>query len=338
MSDAQTSPDISLQEIEVLPNQIQTSPRFNVRPFSSEFSTEIEDKLIEQMAESIEKVGQLDAILITPDKILIAGHRRRRAVLIINERRSARGASLFRLRCAIDRSGGDLRQKSIISNLHRRDTSPMDLAYLITQIRKEFSWQGWAGAKQVANYLNVDQATVVQHERLLCAEKDLQNKVHMRIISAQSAFDLLKGIDTPEARQKTIERASEIQAENQLDKAIESYNAGRKDRAQTTKAIALAPKTRIEHPAIIKAIRERHITTVTHKVKITLTRAELIASILQFDNDAYPEQLRAFAHYWAQTYAQGLGSPEDLRNKFLAIVQQPEPIRKTVRIAESLVS
>lgn len=342
MSDVK-SPDsnIALQEIELLPNSILTNQRYNVRPFSTEFSTDLEDRLVEQLAASIERVGQLDAILITTDRVLIAGHRRRRAVLIINQRRSVLGQSLLKLRCAIDRSGGDLRQKAITSNLHRRDTSPMDLAYLIVQIRKEHNWEGWAGAKHVAEYLNVDVATITSHERLLTADKAMQNKVHERVISAQSAFDLLKKLPgpqyTPEDRIKAIERASEIQTQKQTSKAVSEFIDGKRSSKQAQDLINQGPRTRIERPAIVKAIRERH-TTVTRKVKITLTRTELIAAVSQLDCDYYSEPARAFIRYLTSDFANGLGNIDDLRSKFLLITQGPPERRKPVNRSEAMVS
>ncbi len=325
------------EELLLLPAQVITHPRYNVRPFSSE--SEMEDREVELLAESIERVGQLDAILITPDKVLIAGHRRRRAVLIINEGRSVRGASLLKLRCVIDRDGGDLRRKAIISNLQRRETSPMDLAYLITQIRKEHGWIGPAATHHVAEYLGIDRSTVIQHEKLLCIEKELQNKIHCRVISAQSAFDLIKGLVSPKDRTQAIERAAEIQSEDRLHRALEDHKSGKKSEEETIKTINAPAKVRIEHPAIVKAIRERHVTTITKrpKNKISLTRTELIASIAQFDTETYPEEARAFAHYWVTTFAQGLGTPEDLRAKFLAIAQII-PSKKSVLSTKSLVS
>lgn len=337
MSDA--LPTDIREELALLPNQIITHARFNVRPFSSE--SEMEDREVELLAASMEKVGQLDAIIITPDKVLIAGHRRRRAVLIINEKRSVRGASLFKLRCAVDRSGGDLRQKAIISNLQRRETSPMDLAYLITQIRKEHDWIGPPGTGQVADYLGVNRATVLQHEKLLCCEKELQNSIHCRIVSAQSAFDLLKGLTTPQERSQAIARASEIQSEDRLHKALEDHKAGKKSEKETIESINLAPKTRIEHPAIVKAIRERHVTTITKtskRPKISLTRTELVNALAQFDTETYSEPCRSFVHYFVTVFAQGMGTPEELRTRFLAIAQAPSPKSKPVQQAQTLVS
>ncbi len=333
MSD--TLPNEIREELALLPNQVITHPRFNVRPFSSE--SEMEDREVEHLAESIEAVGQLDAVLITPEKVLIAGHRRRRAIIIINGRRSSIGASLLRIRCAVDRSSGDLRQKAIVSNLQRKETSPMDLAYLITQIRKEHTWIGSAGTQQVADYLGVSCASVFQHEKLLCLEKELQNKVHGRVISAQSAFDLLK-LPTSEERAKAIERASEIQSEDRLDKALDDHKTGKRSHDETIKTINQAPRTRIEHPAIVKAIRERHVTTITKHPKISLTRTELITAIAQFDTEIYPEQLRSFAHYFVAVFAQGLGSADELRIKFIAMTQGPEPKSKPVQNARTLVS
>lgn len=309
------------KEIALLPAQIITHPRYNVRPFSSECS-EIEDQEIEMLAGSIEKMGQLDPALITPEHILIAGHRRRRAVLIINEKRSARGQSLLRLRCSIETSTADLRKRAIVSNLHRKETSPMDLACLIAEIRREYDWQGFAGVAKVAEYLGINTATVTQHERLNGIEKELQHKIHTKQISAQSAFDLIRVLKHPDARMKAIERAREIQEEDRTDKALEDHRSGKKSHDETIKSLNMAPRTRIEHPAIVKAIRESH-TTIKAK-KLALSRSELIHSISQFDSDSYPEPIRVFARYWVKVFAQGQGTAEDLIAKILAITQPPE--------------
>lgn len=328
MSDV-TPPNVTLTEIELLPQQLKTTANLDVRPFSS-LSSETEDKHILELALMLETVGQLDACIITPDHILIAGHRRRRAALIINERRSARGQALFRLRCKVDASGGDLRRKGIISNLHRKDLSPMDLAYLITRIRHDNHWEGASETKHVATYLGIHVASVTQHERLLCAERDLQNKIHEKVISAQSAFDLLKAGGTAEDRAAILRQAAQYQEEERTDRAMESYRKGKMNLSQATEAIAQAPKTRIEHPAVIRAIRERRPILPTNPNRLSLTRTELVASIAQFDSELYPVPSREFAHYWTKVYAQGLGSEEELRSKFLAMVEPPIPARKPV--------
>jgi ParB-like chromosome segregation protein Spo0J len=319
------TPDpITLDRIYLLPNQISTLPRYNVRPFSSTSEASAgEDRRVEELALSLETVGQLDAVILTPEHVLIAGHRRRRAAIILNERRSARGQSLFQLRCVIDSSGGDLRRKGIISNLHRRESSPMDMAYLIAQIRKDNNWVGWKGAKSVGEYLGIDPATVHSFEFFLRAEKELQNKIHDGTISAQSARDLMKELATPRERQEAIERAAEIQKEDYLEKQLDRYHRGKQTRAQTTAAIQdSGTNQRVEHPAVIKAIRERHTVTTTKHAstkKLCLSRAEILEALAQLDSDAYSETARSFARYLVRQFAQGMGTVEELRAKFMAV-------------------
>ena len=325
MSDVHTTTAIDRETIELLPSRIKTDSRYNVRPFSSN-STDTEEKLILELAASIEGVGQLDALLVDPNNTLIAGHRRRKAVIIVNERRTARGQSLLKLRCSVDRSGGDLRRKSIISNLHRKDQSPMDLAYLIFYIREENGWKGWQGTKKVAEYLGVNEATVTQHERFLSADKDLQNKIHSGVISAQSGLDLLKGLGTAKERTQALHRANEIQQEERLDKTFQKLESGKKSLEETAQALIEPPKPRIEHPAIVKAIRER--AHLNPRRRLCLSRSELVSSLAQFDSPEYSPPVREFIRYFTKTYALGQGSQEELRARFLQAIPDVGVVRR----------
>lgn len=327
MSDVKSPNSIGQDTVYLLPSQIHTNPRHNVRPFSSE-ATDAEDALIEKLAVTIERDGQMDALVVTPEYELIAGHRRRKAVMVINERRSARGGSLLKLRCAVDATGGDLKRKAIISNLHRKANSAMDLAYLITQIRKENGWVGGPGAHKVAEYLGIDHTTVNQYEKFLGAEKDLQNKIHDGTISAQSALDLMKALGSPKERTEIVVRAAEIQAEDKLEKTLENYRNGSANLEKTTAELYREPTKRIEHPAIVKAIRERHtVTTHTTTHKLTRSRSELVQSIAQFDSSDYSDAARSFASYWANKYSMGIGTTDELKAKFQAIGIGPKPIQ-----------
>ncbi len=310
---------VILEVVQLLPQHIKTDQRFNVRPFSSENNVH-EDALIERLALSLERVGQLDDLLITPDRVVIAGHRRRRAALLANERRSVRGEPLLKLSCKIDNRGGDYRQKAIVSNLHRKESSAMDLAYLIHRLRKEYSWEGPKGTAHVAEYLGIDKLTVTTHERFLCAEKALQNQLHAGVISAKSCLDLLTQVESAPARAAALVRATEIQAEDTLEKQLLDYKDGKKTLTETEAALTANPKSRIEHPAVVKAIRELRASTICppHK-KLALLRAELIKSIAQFDTPEYSPSARAFVRYWVDQYSAGKGTQETLTAKFRAI-------------------
>lgn len=320
MSDAPRQ-DVNPECINLLPPEIRLDPYFAVRPYSQE-NTDDEDKRVEKLAASLEELGQTDALLITEDHRLIAGHRRRRAAILINEARTRVGKPLFRLRCSIDLSGGDLRRKAIHSNLHRRENSAMDMAYLCTCLRNEHDWRGWPGTKRLSDYLGVDAATINQYEKLMGVERQVQNRVHLGQLSVQSALDLLK---VPQGqRLSALARAQEIQEEEDLDRTLARYRNGKQSIAKTTELIQ-EPTRHVARPAVIKAIRERHIVTTQ---KISLSRSELVRSIGQFDANGFTQEQRDFARYFASEYAPGLGSPEELRRRFERIGVARAPSRQ----------
>jgi ParB-like chromosome segregation protein Spo0J len=301
--------------IDLRPDEIRLDPQYDVRPFSKDFSTPEEDRKIELLAGNMEEMGQMDALLITPDRTLIAGHRRRRAALIINERRSVIGQSLFRLQCRIDASGQDLHRKAIQSNLQRENLSPMDLAYLIVKTRDRFGWKGATYTRHVAKYIGIDTATVSRHEQILRADKDLQNQIHSGTLSLVTGLQMLA---VPvEKRAPVLERATEIQKEEDLDRTMSRFQAGKASVAQTTEAITSPKPIRIERNSVIKAIREK----ATPTRNIQLERAELIKGIGKFDSPGFSSALRDAARYFTSAYAKGRGTWDELAIKFRAATE-----------------
>lgn len=314
----------------LLPNAIRLHTDYDVRPFSArQGPSQEETKRIERLARSIEDNGQIESLVLTPERVLVAGHRRRVAVMLINERRSARGQPLVRLRCQIDHSGGDMRRKAIQSNLQRREATVMDIAFLCAQLREQHDWRGWPGTKALGEYLGLDPVTVSQNEFFLGAEKELQNKLHDGLISAQSARVLMAATPSAEERQKLLARAAVIQAENRTSDLVDRYHSGKlSPRAATKGMVALrnaeaAPETtRIKHPAVIQAIRERHLTAQVSPAaskKMALSRAELLHAIGQFDDASYLPAAREFARYFTGEFAKGRGTVDELRARFQAL-------------------
>lgn len=307
---------------EYLPTELKIDSRYNVRPFAQDPS-EAEDERIEELARSMEEVGQLEAVLVTPDLILIAGHRRRRAAIIINGKKAAQGAPLMRLRVSIVK-GGDLWRKSIVSNIQRESLSPMDIAYLIKMIRENKDWRGsGAGTKRVAAYLGVSYATVAQHERFCNLAKEIQNKLHDRSISAQSALQVMNQFPDTPRQIHVLNRASEIQAEMRVDKIMNDYDSHRMSAGKATEALS-KPTHRTERPAVLKAIREHCTTAVTRTKAIPLSRNEVIQS---FDSESIPEPWRSFFHWWSHEYVLGRGDRTELLSRLLAIL----PKRKSIQ-------
>jgi ParB-like nuclease domain len=296
-----------------------------VRPFSNEADeAEDEEKRIEQLAASIEAEGQLDAVLITPEHVLCAGHRRRRAILLINERRTTIGASLLKVRCSIDRSGHDMRRKAIMSNLMRREMTVMDMAYLSAQIRRDNGWQGYQGTLKVASYMGVNQATISQAEKLLEAERELQKAVHAGALSKQSALAVMKAEPTSAGRQEVLARAREIQLEDRTDRILREHNQGKmgglKARRKIRQAVDNAQDGPLRSPAVFQAIRERNgASRAVSGPRLPLSRADLLDALIQFDNPVYPLAFRLFCRYFVDRFAPGAGSSEELRERVLAL-------------------
>jgi ParB/RepB/Spo0J family partition protein len=293
--------------IELLPNQIRTLPEYNVRLWSGNG----EEELIIALARQIEESGQEEAAIVVPvaikngpeDYVLVAGHRRLQAVQLVNERRSARGKGLLRLRCVVDRSERDHLHTAIATNVQRRNLSPMDLALLIERLRKKFKWAGQTGTAQVAAYLGVLRITVTQHERLRTLSDDLQEQVHRGTLTPQSAFELMPF--PPEERPRILHRAREIQSER--DAAAEEEKG--------EEAVATVPH--IQHPAMRQAVRER--TSVAVRPMPPLDRRELLEAVEQFDADPYgwPDgAVRRWVRYFVDEYARGRGDEAEMRRLF----------------------
>jgi ParB/RepB/Spo0J family partition protein len=322
MSDIKFLDTIKESETQYLPQELKTSSRYSVRLFSQDPS-EAEDERIEELAKSMEEEGQLEALLVTPDLIVIAGHRRRRACIIINSKRAAQGAPLMRLRICIVRNG-DLWRKSIISNIQHESFSPMDIAYIIKMIREDKDWRGASGTRRIATYLHVSYATIVQHERFYSLPKEIQNKLHDRTISAQSALEVISRFSDTSGQMRVLDRAAEIQATDHLEKVLNDCESHRISVKKATEALIKPAKHRIERPAIVKAIRET-CTTVTKAMP--LSKREIIQSIAQFDDEHFPEPVRDFARYWSRQFVLGQGDPTELQSRLLAILPKRKPIQ-----------
>jgi ParB-like chromosome segregation protein Spo0J len=331
---------LSAREVLFLrPEQITTEDKFNVRPFGDGENPEA----IEQLALSIERDGQQDAGIVIPVEatengekitryVLISGHRRRRAISFLNERYAINGKSLIEMRVEVDRSGGDHLRKAIVSNLHRKDFSPMDLATLIHRIKAENGWdsQAYAGTKKVAAYLSVSPATVIQHEKFLTVDGDLQKRLHNGDISAQSALDLIA--IAPDKRDEVLGRAAAIQAEeNRKEAAVKAEKAAASGKvpkipvpeatsSNSAPSVESKPeKTRIERPAVVKAIRETSAQTV-----IPRTRKEIVEFFTSLDGPAYgyvDSDVRQFIAYFGK-WQSGNGTDRTLLAKFDAMVEK----------------
>jgi ParB-like chromosome segregation protein Spo0J len=258
---------------------------------------------------------------------LTCGHRRLKAIQLVNERRVSKAKAPLRMQVVVDRSGRDHLQTAIVTNIQRKNLSQMDLALLIERLRGKFGWQGYAGVKSLSKYLGLSQATITQTEKLRTELSDeLQERVHLGIITAQSALELM--LARPELRPEIVKRAEELQAEEDRRRESLDYSQqaamGSEGDENSAREDGWVPPSerkpkRIQHPNIRKAIREQGPEVPDQP---PLNRKELLQAIEQFDSPEFgwaDGAARKFVRYFVDQYATGKGKPKKLQTLFTAM-------------------
>lgn len=318
--------------LNLLPNEVDVRPEFEMRPYSSSLQQEKEHKRIEKLATSLDKEGQFDDCVITEmpangnglKYVMVMGHRRRKGGLLLNERRTAEGRELFRLRCRLMPYDSALVRKALASNIERENLSPMDLALKIQQIKKENGWEGFKGDKSVASYIGVSTAQVTQHLKFLEAPSELRDKLALGELSAESAFDLLSGVK-PEHAGEAVEAARVEQVKAAATKALKDLESGKKTAEEAQAAIEKASTGRIESPAVRKAIKE--MEPDKRAGAIPLNRKELLETFDELDSPLYghPDSaVRVWVRYFVDKYATGEGTNNTMLKHFDRMVEKAD--------------
>ena len=246
----------------LLPEDFEIDPAYDVRPWSTEHK--IEDTEIASLADKILALGQLDSLIVLPKNAngkypLLAGHRRRLAVVKINKERR-KGSELMRLRCVVKDSTADNFAVAVSSNRDRENPTPMDVALLIKKLRPTYGAEA-KGSADIAKVLGLkSKANVTQHERLLTDEFSdaIREQLHEGTISMDSAFDFAAaGIKEPTKVAAIVEKAKKIQEKAEIKDIEEKAKKGKiaPSNVEPRKAAA-KEKKRVERPAVRKAIRD----------------------------------------------------------------------------------
>lgn len=297
-------------EIFLLPEEIITDEKF-ARPSWGE-GDDGELALIEALARTIERDGQMDAGILVPRSdgklVLLAGHRRKKAISFLNEGRARSAQPLLKMRLRIDRQGGDLYQKSVVSNFQRRGYSPMEQASIFQRLRKEHGWEGMRGTRKIASYVGVTWVQVQEIESLFELPREAQDKLHGGTLTVQAALMLLKV--KPEFRAQTLERATEL---HEASERTLSRNAINKRRADKKPAV----NKRIGRVPMAKALQEKpeRVSSLPY-----LKRSELLRLIKQFDTAEYKSRVRL----WVKSFlavAAGRSSADIMRDRFQYMVR-----------------
>ena len=192
------------------------------------------EESIEQLAASLKKTGQLQAIRVRWSAehgkwIIISGERRYRAAI---------SAGLKTIACSfIDRplTESEIRQESLIENLLREDLRPIEAANGYQQL---MDLNGWT-MQQVADALNVSKGAVSKSLALLKLPEEIQGQVDQGVISASSAYEVSRLKD--EDAQKEL--ASRIVSEGlKRDEAGEAVGKTARPKVHSAEKTPPAPK------------------------------------------------------------------------------------------------
>lgn len=140
-----------------------------------------ENKGIAELAESISRIGLINALVVVPENGrygLIAGHRRFAA---------CRKAGLKEVQIRIIE--GDQREIceiALAENLFRRDLSPVEMAVAVVALIKE----GGMDHEQVASICHRSTAWVREQEEIVGWPSDVQKAVHDGWLSVSAASNL----------------------------------------------------------------------------------------------------------------------------------------------------
>jgi len=263
-----TPPELVGELVYLLPEEIELDEDTNVRPFSTE-ATEREVETIQVLAETIDEEGQTQAVEVRKVRdqyLLVDGHRRREAILLINAGKDA-GELPLKIKAIVEGDMGDAQafRHALLANIHRVDFTPMDFAADVKAIRERFpDAKGRLGTKWVADFLKVSPAQVTTHEKLLRLPKDIQTKIHEGIYSADFGFELSNV--KPEERTTVLAAAARAQITENVKEGAKAAAGKAAKKAGATK------KGGVKSKHVRKAARE---AGAQKKVK-SRTRGEII--------------------------------------------------------------
>jgi len=168
-------PSRGVEEIEV--SKIKPNP-FQPRK-------EFKKEAIKELADSIQKYGLLQPVVLIKDKegyILVAGERRLRAVKLLGE-------NVIKA-IVVNYSKDDLREYALIENIQREDLNPVEVAYSLQSLIDEHGYTH----EELANAISKSRSYVTNLLRILNLPEFVHEKIKQGILSVGHAKVLI-GLD-----------------------------------------------------------------------------------------------------------------------------------------------
>ncbi len=184
---------------------------------------EISDKKLKELAQSIEKNGVLQPVILTSAEEgfhLVAGERRWRA---------AKMAGLDRIPAIVkDIDSDQMMELALIENIHRQDLNPLEEAGAYQQLLDEFD----ITQAELASRLGRSRSSISNSLRLLKLAPEVQEYVSRETLSAGQA----RAVAGLESYQQQIEAAEKIIESEMSVREAENYIAGLKNKKDNKNA------------------------------------------------------------------------------------------------------
>ncbi|MFW6380913.1 MAG: ParB/RepB/Spo0J family partition protein [Bacillota bacterium] len=190
-------------------------PVERIRPCPEQPRTNFDEDRLQELAESIKEVGQLQPVIVKKsgdEYLLIAGERRYRAIRDNNQQREIAAVIL-----EDEISDQSLRQIQLVENLQREDLDPMERALSI----RDFIENNELTKKEGSNKLGIPRTTLTEWLNILEVKEEYQQAVLDNDSSLTlSHISLSKGLAS---------KTGDPTKQNQLLDAVLKYNLTRNE-------------------------------------------------------------------------------------------------------------
>ena len=230
----------------------------DINPNTNQPRKTLDDDRLVELSESIKENGIIQPIIVQRKKdkyIIVAGERRWRA---------ARLAGLKLIPAIVrDLTDRQTMEQALIENLQREDLNPMETAFAMQNLLKEYK----ITQEQLAKKIGVPRATVANTIRLTNIDESLQDFIVSGDLTAGHAKALLSLKDKEEQRQVADIIMAKDMSVRQAEEFVKNFSE-RKDSKSGSKAVkALDPQVKLS----IKEVETRLKKSLGSRVKIKIS-------------------------------------------------------------------
>lgn len=315
--------------------QIHVGPNLG-RPFNGTVeATGQEAQDMEDFIASIRSKGQLQPVEVRryagPEPYdLVFGFRRVEAIARINMELAEGDEPWLVKAVLVEADDNQAFGDAAVENIQRASLSPMNKLGIIQEARKRFGWDGKTGTKRVAEFLNVSEAFVTQHEKLAGLHEDVQAAIHQGKLKMEGAMDIIKNKVKKEDQPAVLKAAAGFQAEEEAKKAATgAMGKGKGAGGRKTGTV----QTRNVQKAVD--------ATKPEDERRPLSKKDIVDFFADYiGGPAAPyEEVQEFLVYFVEKFVPGKGSTKTLAAKFNPLIEGGKRTRvKDVEAAAKVVA